>query len=155
MTKYRAKPVIITEDGTMFEVADIKKHNLDIEGIRFDSKMEAEYYLILKTELEKGSIASLTLQPKYILQDDPKIQYVADFEVMHLWGEVETIDVKGMETPAFKMKKKLFAKVYEDRKLTLITKHNGQWRELDELKKEKAERKKAERKLLKRVRLSK
>jgi hypothetical protein len=151
MTKYRAKPVIITNDGTMFEAAEIKKYKLDINGIRFDSKMEAEYYLILKSKLERGEIEGLTLQPKYVLQDDPKIQYIADFEVMHHGGEAETIDVKGMETSAFKMKKKMFSKVYEDRKLTLITKHNGQWRELDELKKEKAERKRAERKIQKRI----
>lgn len=150
MTKYRATPVIITDNGTMFEVAEIKKYNLDIKGIRFDSKMEAEYYLILKSKLERGEIDDLILQPKYVLQDSPKIQYVADFEIMHPWGDSETIDVKGMETPAFKMKKKIFSKVYEDHKLTLITKHNGKWRELDELKKEKSDRKKAERKLLKR-----
>jgi hypothetical protein len=49
-----------------------------------------------------------------------KIEYVADFEVHHLDGSIEVIDVKGMETEAFKIKRKLFEKKYPH-KLSLIT----------------------------------
>src|SRR5690554_1266166 len=100
----------MTEDGTMFEVAEIKKYNLDIKGIYFASKMEAEYYPILKAKLDNGEIDSLTLQPVYVLQDKPRITYKADYEVTHLDGTTETIDVKGKETAAFRVKIKQFMK---------------------------------------------
>ena len=39
-------------------------------------------------------------------------KYVADFQVFHLDGSVEYIDVKGMETSTFKLKKKQVEATY-------------------------------------------
>jgi hypothetical protein len=139
VNKYQAKKVIVTEDGTLFEVDELKKYNIkDINGIKFDSKAEAEYYLVLKDKLNRGEIQALTLQPKYILQDKferngikyRRIEYKADFEVMHHGGDPETIDVKGFETKDFKIKKKMFRQVFEDYKLTLVYKKGRNWVEV-------------------------
>lgn len=129
--KYGAKKVIMTEDGTMFEVEQLKKYKItDVTGIPFDSKMEAEYYLLLKRKLERGEIQDIVLQPQFVLQDKPKIKYVADFQVVYPGGDFEVIDVKGAMTAAFRIKLRLFKAVCEDYKLTLATKRNGRWQEV-------------------------
>lgn len=86
-----------------------------IDGIKFDSKMEAKRYLQLK-ELEKaGEIRNLRLQESFELQPKFKdkdgktiraITYIADF-VYEQDGETIVEDTKGIETTDFKIKKKL------------------------------------------------
>lgn len=39
-----------------------------IDGIKFDSKMESEYYSYLKAEKKAGKILEFEMQPEYILQ---------------------------------------------------------------------------------------
>lgn len=39
-----------------------------IDGIKFDSKMESDYYTYLKAEKKAGRIKSFELQPEFILQ---------------------------------------------------------------------------------------
>lgn len=46
----------------------IKHKKTTIDGITFDSKMEAEYYLYLKAEQKAGRVTDIVLQPEYILQ---------------------------------------------------------------------------------------
>ena len=88
-------------------------------GIKFDSKWEAERYGQLYAMEKAGAIKDLQRQVKYNIQvNDQKIcQYVADFvyQDMGLDGEspqeiVE--DAKGVETPEFKIKKKLMKAVF-------------------------------------------
>jgi Protein of unknown function (DUF1064) len=125
-----------------------------IGEITFDSQAEAAYYKHLQLRLKAGDIQAFELQPRYLLQEAfkhqgksiQKMEYIADFLITHKDGGKEVIDVKGMETEAFRIKKKLFYKRYPDLKLSLMTyKHElGGWIELDELKKleRKAKRKK-------------
>ncbi|WP_046721480.1 DUF1064 domain-containing protein [Heyndrickxia coagulans] len=124
---------------------------VEIDGHVFDSKIEARYYEQLKWLQANDQILFFRLQPRYLLQEAfqkngktfRKIEYVADFEVHHLDGSIEVIDVKGMETEAFKIKKKLFEHKYPH-KLSLVTysKKWGGWIELEELvKKRKAAKK--------------
>lgn len=119
--------------------------NVEIDGIKFQSKLEARYYEQLKWLKANKQIKNFKLQPKYLLQDKfkkygksyRKIEYIADFEVKHLDGSTEVIDVKGVETEAFKIKRKLFEAKYLD-KLSVITynlKWGNGWIELDELSK--------------------
>ncbi|PAE17271.1 hypothetical protein CHH91_04495 [Virgibacillus sp. 7505] len=120
-----------------------KKVTLD--GHTFDSKAEAHFYQYTKLRLKAGDIQAYELQPRYLLQEAfkhqgksiQKMEYVADFLITHNDGSQEVVDVKGVETEAFKIKKKLFYKRYPDLKLSLMTyKHElGGWIELDELKK--------------------
>ena len=89
-----------------------------IDGIKFDSKKEAKYYLYLKDKLEKGEIYNLELQKKYILQpafvcDNKKyreISYIADFDYYDKdTHKHHTVDVKGKILDVFKIKSKMFA----------------------------------------------
>ncbi|MGG1480459.1 DUF1064 domain-containing protein [Bacillus smithii] len=124
---------------------------VEIDGHVFDSKIEARYYEQLKWLQDNEQILFFRIQPRYLLQEAfqkngktfRKIEYIADFEVHHLDGSIEVIDVKGMETEAFKIKRKLFEKKYPH-KLSLVTyvKKYGGWIELDKLKKLRKEAKK-------------
>jgi len=116
---------------------------VEIDGIIFDSKIEAKYYEQLKWLQEHNQILFFRIQPRYLLQEAfkkdgktyRKIEYIADFEIHHLDGSIEVVDVKGMETEAFKIKRKLFEKKYPH-KLSLLTyvRKYGGWVELDDLK---------------------
>lgn len=91
-----------------------------VDGIKFDSILESEFYLLLK----KKNV-EFTLQPRFELQDKFKkkdtkymaITYVGDFRVKDL-----VIDVKGMKTPVFNLKKKLFEYKYTELDLICVTK---------------------------------
>ena len=89
-----------------------------IDGHTFDSKKEANYYLELKLRLQQGYIKGYCLQPKFLLPGD--IIYKADFVVFENDGKGRVIDVKGMETKEFIMKKKLFKERYPNLKLEVI-----------------------------------
>ena len=124
---------------------------IELDGHVFDSKAEARYYEELKLQQEQSKILFFRLQPRYELQESfkksgklhRKIEYVADFEIHHLDGYIETIDVKGFETTDFAIKRKLFEKKFPH-KLTLwaFSQIDGGWIELDELKKARRLRKK-------------
>lgn len=99
-----------------------------IDGIKFDSKKEANYYCQLKLLKQAGEIKDFGLQPRYELQPTFRkngkthrsITYVADFIVTNLDGTTDIIDVKGVETQVFKIKKKLFEYKYPDKNLKVI-----------------------------------
>lgn len=122
-----------------------------IDGIEFDSKIEARYYEHLK-ELEKqGVVSEFLLQKKYLLFEGfdkngkriRPIHYIADFEVHYADGTIEVVDIKGFETPDFRIKKKLFEYRYPfELKLITYSKIDGGWIELEDLKKARRERKK-------------
>ncbi|QFG05889.1 holliday junction resolvase [Bacillus phage 056SW001B] len=125
---------------------------VEIDGIVFDSAMEAKYYEYLKEEHKHGRVAFFDLQPRYTLQPSFKkrgklfraIDYKADFEVHYPNGDYVTVDVKGFETADFKIKRKLFEKAYpQELKLITYSKIDGGWIEIDDLKKARKERKKA------------
>lgn len=94
----------------------------DIDGIRFDSKKEAEFYAELKLRERAGEISHLRLQPRYLLQEAFKydgkqfreIEYVADFEYVEN-GITVVVDVKGFKTAVYMIKRKLFLYRYGDK----------------------------------------
>ena len=94
----------------------------DVDGIRFDSKKEAEFYAELKLGEKAGEISHLRLQPRYLLQEAFKhegkhyreIEYVADFEYIEN-GETVVVDVKGFKTAVYMLKRKLFLYRYGDK----------------------------------------
>lgn len=88
-------------------------------GIKFDSKWEAERYGQLVAMERAGIIRNLERQVRYnISVNGEKIcQYVADFVYEDLGfdnDKCEKIveDAKGVETPEFKLKKKLMKAVH-------------------------------------------
>lgn len=93
-----------------------------VDGIKFDSKREAERYCELKLLEKAKEIRNLELQPRFLLQDKfkdrngkthRKIEYVADFMYIDKDGKKIVEDVKGMMTDVYKLKKKLFLNLYD------------------------------------------
>lgn len=90
-----------------------------VDGITFDSKREADRYLVLKSMEEDGLIEDLRRQVRYELipafDVDGKhyrpVYYVADFVYVEDGKEVVE-DVKGMRTDVYRLKAKLFARRY-------------------------------------------
>lgn len=96
-----------------------------VDGITFDSKKEARRYLVLKKMEQDGEIKNLRLQvpvelvPSFEIVIDGKkrkrrpITYVADF-VYYSDDEKVIEDVKGLRTPVYNIKKKLFEYRYHE-----------------------------------------
>lgn len=90
-----------------------------VDGITFDSRREADRYLVLKSMEEDGTIEGLRRQVRYELVPafdvDGKhyrpVSYVADFVYVEDGKEVVE-DVKGMRTDTYRLKSKLFARRY-------------------------------------------
>ena len=82
-----------------------------IDGIRFDSKLEASYYRILKIRESQGEIEGLVLQPVFELHGitGHKIcDYVADFLYWdNMTNRREIVDCKGVLTPLYRMKRRM------------------------------------------------
>lgn len=99
-----------------------------IDGITFDSRKEAEWYLVLKGDKKAGKIKDFELQPEFILQEGftkngkrhRPIKYIADFRVKNNDGTEEIIDVKGVITKEFSIKRKIFEAKYPDLSLKII-----------------------------------
>lgn len=86
-------------------------------GHTFDSKREAEIYLDLLSRKQHGEILRIGLQPSYTLLEGFKdntgknqkpITYTADFLVEYDDGRREVVEVKGMRTRDYLLRKKLF-----------------------------------------------
>lgn len=100
-----------------------KLHNIptEIDGIRFDSKAEARRYGELKLLQMAGAITGLRVHPTYTLIEPfdyhgehvRGTDYEADFAYFED-GCVVVEDVKGMETEVYRIKAKLFKKLYPD-----------------------------------------
>lgn len=82
----------------------------EIDGITFHSKREASYYSDLKILKKRGEIVMFLLQVPFHLPGG--IKYIADFLVFYASGIVEVVDVKGMKTAEYKLKKKLVEQFY-------------------------------------------
>lgn len=90
----------------------------ELDGITFASRKEANRYAILKI-LEKGNLVKdLELQKRFLIvpsiannygQKEKAAYYVADFYYYDVEkGHYVAEDVKGMRTPLYKLKRKLF-----------------------------------------------
>lgn len=93
-----------------------------VDGIRFASKAEAKRYQELKLLERAGEVSDLVLQRRFQLTTGEGIKiavYVCDFDYLDADGNRVTEDVKGIETPAFKIKAKLFEAQY-GRKISII-----------------------------------
>ena len=94
-----------------------------VYGITFDSKREAEIYLDLLSRKQAGEIVRIGLQPSYTLLEGFKdntgknqkpITYTADFFVTYADGRHEVIEVKGVRTRDYQLRKKLFLHMMKD-----------------------------------------
>lgn len=81
-------------------------NKVEIDGIKFDSQKEADYYSELKLRLTTKNIKGFCRQAEFVLANNTR--YKADFVVFNNDGTSEIIDVKGFKTDVYKLKKKLF-----------------------------------------------
>lgn len=90
-----------------------KNVKVKLDGITFDSKKEAVHYAYLKSLEKRGIITDLQLQTKLDFKIDGKkiFTYKPDFEYNDENGH-HIVDVKGIQTPVFKLKKKLIEAQY-------------------------------------------
>lgn len=82
-----------------------------VDGILFDSKAEASYYSMLKMREKAGEVSAVELQRPFSLLG-PKGElictYKADFCFWdHKADKFRVVDVKGVETAVFKLKRKM------------------------------------------------
>ncbi|WP_456363839.1 DUF1064 domain-containing protein [Priestia aryabhattai] len=161
--KYYKKLKTLLEDGFIrsfnldtLSVAQSKSkygaNKIVIDDIKFDSMLEANYYLYLLKQKNEGLILNFDLKPSFILQPSFKknekkfhqIKYIADFKVFLLTGEIIIVDTKGVITPDFKIKQKLFEYKNPDLSLKVLkyVESYGGWIEYEQWVKEKNKRKK-------------
>ena len=99
-----------------------KYHNkkVIIDGIKFDSKKESQYYLKLKMLEKAGKIRDLKLQVAFVLIETfklndktyRKMKYIADFVYYDDKDKLHVVDTKGFRTKEYELKKKLMAWKY-------------------------------------------
>jgi len=113
----------------MKNLVDYRKvKKVELDGYKFDSKKEANYYRELCLRKKAGDIYDFKLRPKFILQpayikNGKKVRaitYTADFLIINNDGSQVVIDVKGFESNMFKLKKKIFEYVYKDKTLKVV-----------------------------------
>lgn len=86
-----------------------------VDGITFDSKLEARYYSNLKLREKAGEVYGVELQRPFVLTINGFLvgTYKADF---CFWDSVEdrfrVVDIKGVSTPVFKLKAKMVKALY-------------------------------------------
>lgn len=82
----------------------------ETDGIKFSSKKEANYYLQLKQLQELGEVLFFLRQVPLHLPGN--VKYLCDFLVFYADGTADFVDVKGMKTPQYVMKKKQVEALY-------------------------------------------
>ena len=96
-------------------MAKYKNKKIVIDGVEFDSKKEAEYWLVLRHREQAGEIENLRRQERYLLipkqVGERATHYVADFAYYDRRHDQEVvIDVKSAFTrklPVYVLKRKL------------------------------------------------
>ena len=97
-----------------------KNKKVEYDGIKFDSQKEKSYYIKYKLMEKSGEIHDLKMQVPFTLIETFKLQdktyrktiYKADFTFIDKEGKYHVIDVKGIRTDVYKLKKKLMAWKY-------------------------------------------
>lgn len=102
-----------------------KYHNkkVIIDGIKFDSQKEGNYYLKLKMLEKAGKIRDLRLQVPFVVLETFKVddrtyrktKYIADFTYFDDKDKLHVVDVKSEATrkdKTYQLKKKLLAWKY-------------------------------------------
>lgn len=92
-------------------------------GHTFDSKREAEVYLELLADKQAGKVVRIAFQPSYTLLEaftdntgkrQKPITYTADFFVTYADGHAEMIEMKGVRTRDYLLRKKMFLHMMRD-----------------------------------------
>jgi hypothetical protein len=90
----------------------------EYDGYLYMSKREAQYAqqlnVLMKAKNIKNKVISFEKQVPFVIEVNGKkiCKYLADFKVLYADGHEEIIDVKGMKTSIYKLKKKLVEALY-------------------------------------------
>ncbi|RJO61068.1 MAG: DUF1064 domain-containing protein [Dehalococcoidia bacterium] len=87
-----------------------KARATELDGIRFDSQKEANYYQGLKLRERTGEVVFFLRQVPFYLPGG--VRYVVDFQVFKADGTVSFVDVKGMKTESYKAKKRMVESLF-------------------------------------------
>lgn len=80
-----------------------------VDGITFHSKKEAAYYCNLKLLKKAKKITRFEMQVPFLItyQGFNICKYICDFIVYYPDGTHQVVDVKGVKTSIYRLKKKL------------------------------------------------
>lgn len=93
-----------------------------IDGIRFPSIAEAEYYKLSKVRQDAGEIDYFLLWPCFVLPGGVRVRF--DQQIF-AGGKAEYVDVKGKITAQFKRNKKLVEELWPVRVKVVVYKSGG------------------------------
>ena len=91
-----------------------------VDGLSFDSILEAHRYSVLRSRLDAGEISDLRLQPRFTLAEGFRdldgtyirpVQYIADFSYKANGIRIVE-DAKGFRTEGYTIKRKLLKDKY-------------------------------------------
>ncbi len=80
------------------------------DDYNFSSKAERKYYHSLKALKNSGQVIFFLMQVPFHLPG--KTKSIVDFQVFYADGTVDFVDVKGVETEIFKLKKRQVEEIY-------------------------------------------
>ena len=132
-------------------------YKCEVNGITFDSVMEARFYAFLLLQKAGRKIKNFERQVPYELLPKFKTKagktiratdYIADFVITEKDGSQKVIDVKGKKTEVFRIKEKLFMNRYPDLEFICIQwdDYYNEWRNLEDIEKDARARKRANKK---------
>lgn len=110
-----------------------KNKKIVMDGIEFDSRLEANRYCQLKILERAREIKDLRIQVEFVIQPSYKknnktiraIKYIADFVYYDVKKKKTIIeDTKGFRNEVYRIKKKLFEYKYPDLEIVEIRKEN-------------------------------
>lgn len=101
--------------STNTPVAKYRNKKVTVDGISFDSILEAHRYSVLRARLDAGEISDLRIHPHFTLAEAFRdldgthvrpVQYIADFSYLDN-GRRIVEDTKGVRTEGYIIKRKL------------------------------------------------
>lgn len=148
-------------DDNIRESLEVENNKLNarkktIDGITFDSGLEADYYVYLKEQKANNLIYDFQVKPDtYELVPEftkngkkyNRVTYTPDFKIYESPSKFYLVDTKGFRTDVFIIKNKLFNYIYPDLELKLICRDKyGKFVTIEEKAKQEREHKKKLRK---------
>lgn len=124
-----------------------KAKRVDVNGLHFDSTVEAEYYkFIVQQYSDVITHPKFTLQEKFISNTGEKIRAI-EYEADFMYNNI-VVDIKWLATTEAKLKRKMFLKLYPQYELKWIVRYNKQWVDYFGNEKRKRDNKKAKKDLI-------
>jgi hypothetical protein len=123
ITEAEAKEIKAGEKKFYPRAHKYNAQTVEIDGHKFQSRKEANYYCELKLRLRAGEITKIELQPRYTLEEGRRLkngkwlrkrEYVADFRITMPDGSQQVVDTKGYRTREYKRKIQEFMDKYPE-----------------------------------------